>query len=181
MSIMRTLTFVAGIAIGLWLFTGSSATAEKQAQSNQELKLYSVEKGGYFKDSPVVRSDAEWRKLLTAEQYHILREQGTERAFTGKYWNNKEHGVYRCAGCGLDLYHSDAKYKSGTGWPSYYQAVAEENVATRPDNSFFMQRNELVCSRCGGHLGHVFDDGPAPTGQRHCINSESLIFHKLDK
>jgi len=182
MKMIAIIALLLSLSLSFWLFSGDSANAGKKEQDmSGQVTLYSLENKDYFQADRVTHSDAKWKQLLSAEQYHILREQGTERAFTGKYWNNKEHGVYRCAGCGLDLYHSDAKYKSGTGWPSYYQAVAEENVSVRPDNSFFMQRNELVCSRCGGHLGHVFDDGPAPTGKRHCINSESLIFHPLGK
>lgn len=182
MKVLQIGMVVMGAAVLLWLFSGGSATGGEEMQDIAgKIRVYSVEAGKLVDSERVVKSDDEWKQLLTDRQYHILREQGTERAFTGKYWDHKEHGVYRCAGCGLDLYHSDTKYKSGTGWPSYYQPVAEENVSTRPDNSFFMIRNELICSRCGGHLGHVFDDGPAPTGKRHCINSESLIFHKLDE
>lgn len=185
MKSLQLLVLVTTVLGLFWLTTaglaGSDAKMDEMQNMTGTIKVYSVEKGDYIHSERVVKSAAEWKNLLTDKQYHILREQGTERAFTGKYWDNKEHGVYRCAGCGLDLYHSDTKYKSGTGWPSYYQPVAEENVATRADKSFFMIRNELICSRCGGHLGHVFDDGPAPTGKRHCINSESLIFHKLEE
>jgi methionine-R-sulfoxide reductase len=121
-----------------------------------------------------VKSEAEWRQKLTPEQYHILREQGTEPAFTGKYWNSKEKGTYACAGCGQELFKSDAKYDSGTGWPSFWEAIDKSRVETRDDNSHGMRRIEVVCSRCGGHLGHLFPDGPAPTGQRYCMNSASL-------
>ena len=127
------------------------------------------------------RSDAEWKKKLSPEQYEVLRRKGTERAFTGKYCNSKEKGVYRCAGCGNPLFDSEAKFDSGTGWPSYYQPVSREAVQSEEDNSYGMIRIEVLCSRCGGHLGHVFPDGPQPTGQRYCINSVSLDFEPREK
>ncbi|OGR30640.1 MAG: peptide-methionine (R)-S-oxide reductase [Desulfuromonadales bacterium GWD2_61_12] len=128
----------------------------------------------------VVRTEAEWKARLTPEQFHILREKGTERQYAGSLWNNHEHGIYRCAGCGLDLFRSEEKYESGTGWPSFYAPVARENVRFEEDNSFFMRRTEVLCPRCGGHLGHVFNDGPAPSGERYCMNGGALTFVKTD-
>ena len=120
--------------------------------------------------------DEELKKKLTPEQYHITREKGTERAFTGKYWNHKESGTYRCAVCGNPLFNSKTKYESGSGWPSFYAPVDEENVEAHADDSMGMHRVEVVCSRCQSHLGHIFEDGPEPTGQRFCVNSASLDF-----
>ena len=126
----------------------------------------------------VTRSEDEWREQLTPEQYQVLRRAGTERAFTGEYWDCHDDGVYRCAGCGADLFDSSTKFESGTGWPSFYEPMVAEAVELKRDVSHGMVRTEVVCRRCGGHLGHVFDDGPRPTGQRYCMNSCSLTFDR---
>jgi len=125
-----------------------------------------------------VKTDDEWKRDLTPVQYAVLRQGQTERAFTGAYWNTSDDGTYRCAGCGTELFTSADKFDSGCGWPSYTRAIAEGRVVERPDTSHGMTRTEVICATCGGHLGHVFDDGPAPTGARYCINSASL---KLEK
>lgn len=157
-----------------WSLAIPAAAADRSAPA--WIKVYSLGRGGYVMTQIVVKTDDEWKKALTPEQYRILREKGTERAFTGKYDKHHERGVYRCAACGLDLYRSEEKYDSGTGWPSFTAPIAASNVLTRTDNGFFSQRTEVLCPRCGGHLGHVFDDGPKPTGKRYCMNSVALQF-----
>ena len=126
------------------------------------------------------KKDDEWKLTLSPEQYKVLRECGTEPPFTGKYVNHKENGVYVCAGCGNELFSSDTKYESGSGWPSFWDQVSEDAIERREDNSLWMKRTEIVCKKCGGHLGHIFDDGPNPTGLRYCVNSLSLDFKKKD-
>ena len=126
----------------------------------------------------IKKSDEEWRKELTDEQFYVCRQKGTERAFTGKYWDHHDQGMYRCACCGNELFSSDTKFDSGTGWPSFWAPVSKENVEAEDDNSFMMRRTEVTCGKCGAHLGHVFEDGPRPTNLRYCINSASLDFAK---
>jgi peptide-methionine (R)-S-oxide reductase len=131
------------------------------------------------KQEPAIpATDEEWRRVLTPEQFHILREKGTERAGTGEYAFTKDHGVYRCAGCGAELFSSDTKFESGTGWPSFYQPIRDGAITLHTDRTFGMTRVEATCARCGGHLGHVFDDGPRPTGERFCMNSASLTLDR---
>jgi peptide-methionine (R)-S-oxide reductase len=167
----------------LWLVAlagcyGVAADAEKKPGG--DTTKTAERKGSKMVIDKIVKTDEEWKKVLTREQYHVMREQGTERAFTGKYWDHHEKGVYVCAACGLELFGSDTKFDSGTGWPSFWAPLDEAHVETETDRAFGMRRTEVHCARCGAHLGHVFDDGPRPTGLRYCMNSVSLDFKKAE-
>jgi len=141
----------------------------------------STNHNGVNMDNKVVKTDEEWKKELTPEEYRILREKGTERAFTGKYWDHHEIGTYICAACGTELFESNTKFDSGCGWPSYFEPIDSNRIIYNDDSSFGMKRTEVICAKCDGHLGHVFDDGPPPTGLRYCINSGSMKFVKKEK
>jgi len=158
---------ILGLFISTSLFQSCQAQVEKSEEQVIEPK---------FNGEKLDKSTKEWRAELTADEFHVLREQGTERAFTGEYWDNHEVGTYSCRACGLPLFPSSTKFESGTGWPSFYAALDENNVGLKNDNSYGMNRSEVVCNRCESHLGHVFEDGPQPTGLRYCMNSISLKF-----
>lgn len=169
---------LSAISLGVFAMFGflkKSADDQQVGHISAHLKGVDTEKVDWKE-----KKDDYWKKVLTPVQYNVTRQEGTERAFTGQFWDYKDEGVYSCSNCGLHLFKSDTKYKSGTGWPSFFKPINSENVGEKKDSKFGMVRTEVHCSRCGAHLGHVFPDGPQPTGLRYCLNSVSLNFHKTE-
>lgn len=174
-----SLIFLTGVTL-IWR-SALSEQSVPQSKSDLLFKPDSINQNGELMTEKVIKTEEEWKKILTPEQYYVLRLKGTERAFTGKYDKHFEKGVYKCAACDNVLFESDTKYDSGCGWPSFFTPLAKDRVIYEEDRSYGMVRTEVMCAKCGGHLGHVFDDGPEPTGQRYCMNSVSLKFEKKEE
>lgn len=179
---MIKIFLIAALFIAGFLFWNiSNKTSNEKNNISYTSLSDSTKKQGANMNEKVIKTDEEWKKELSPEEYRILREKGTERAFTGKYWDHHELGTYVCAACGTKLFESDTKFDSGCGWPSYFEPIDSSRIIYNDDSSFGMKRTEVICAKCDGHLGHVFDDGPPPTGLRYCINSGSMKFITKEK